>query len=455
MAYIQFLNGAFSQGGGMLKLKNWAIFLLFSYFSTALHAASNANIPDSDWKQVFSSAKSVVDGPVRKHADALKKAYTSNDSEDPLLKDHSKAEFLDRVVQKLYSMNGGFGYASIRGIFMADVLCWVPPQHRSSQGNPTGKRVLFPSVVFITSDDTNPVARPFWEIMSPEKLWNMYPPEHVFHEGRCVFPRPNAPDYGYVENYDKIGSSNGTGSGTSTNGENTGSGGSDAGGTLPGMATQGVCSATQISPHWKTVDGKCWPSCGNAKNLYCESNDCQGYIVASGDACRNASNKKDLQAYNVSTCCLVNLGGGRATADASSDSNSNAQTAESDSVCKEMCDELNSKEDQLAELWKDYRGRRKKRWLGLRREKSCHNIDLEECESLADQIHKAANKSQLNKRFKKECKRFEGCSQIASEIEKASGELEGLRRNYSKRQCEKCKREVTVSGGGLGSGDGS
>ena len=66
-----------------------------------------------------------------------------------------------------------------------------------------------------------------------------------------------------------------------------------------------ICSANQVSPHWKAVGSKCLPSCGNASIIYCNSNNCQGLKVAAGNACQGSSKAHDLEAYDTSQCCMV------------------------------------------------------------------------------------------------------------------------------------------------------
>ncbi len=73
--------------------------------------------------------------------------------------------------------------------------------------------------------------------------------------------------------------------------------------------TSSVCSPDQKLPHWKEIKGKCLPSCGLAKNIYCKKNACRGKIdIISNEAeCKRlqTSNIGVLQLFSYETCCLV------------------------------------------------------------------------------------------------------------------------------------------------------
>ena len=52
------------------------------------------------------------------------------------------------------------------------------------------------------------------------------------------------------------------------------------------------------SPHWGTVEGRCLPSCGGAKNHYCKANNCSGLNT---QRC-NESSVVHLEAYDQPMC---------------------------------------------------------------------------------------------------------------------------------------------------------
>ncbi len=144
----------------------------------------------------LSEAKGIARQIANQYPEALKRAYNSYPKEDGDLKNHSRTEYWDRVVQKLHSIDEGFGYVlDTYGRYRTDLLCFVPSAYRSSQGNPTGNRTEYTGVDFIAGGDP---AWPNWSVWPPEKKRQKYPSGHATHKDRCVFPRPGAPDYGYV-----------------------------------------------------------------------------------------------------------------------------------------------------------------------------------------------------------------------------------------------------------------
>ena len=60
------------------------------------------------------------------------------------------------------------------------------------------------------------------------------------------------------------------------------------------------------APHFKVADGRCLPSCGHAKNLYCQNNDCTGFTISRGDQCKNSNGYAIhlLETHEENTCCL-------------------------------------------------------------------------------------------------------------------------------------------------------
>ncbi len=72
-----------------------------------------------------------------------------------------------------------------------------------------------------------------------------------------------------------------------------------------------VVPSTSIScpnnGHWKNLAEKCVPSCIVAKNIYCATNNCSGFLIGSEESCKKASKKHDLESYDQSHCCLIKL----------------------------------------------------------------------------------------------------------------------------------------------------
>ena len=72
--------------------------------------------------------------------------------------------------------------------------------------------------------------------------------------------------------------------------------------------TEGRCPSDRRNKHWKTVNGKCVPSCGAAKGQYCLTNDCGGHSLESGsEACKGQAGRTGLiplTAFDVDKCCL-------------------------------------------------------------------------------------------------------------------------------------------------------
>ena len=110
-----------------------------------------------------------------------------------------------------------------------------------------------------------------------------------------------------------------------------------------------------------------------------------------------------------------------------------AQPAPTD--CRSLRIQIPELQRRLDEQMKAYRGKRQKKWLGLKRN-SCKNVRL--CETLANAIHLAANNPSMasrldhyKKQFGKNCKDFERCRAIAAEIERIRKDLDASVRAYN------------------------
>ncbi len=333
----------------------------------------------------LSEAKGIVKQMANEYPEALKIAYNSYPrKEDRDLKNHSRTEFWDRVIQKLRSIDPGYCYVRGRdGRHMTDLLGYCPHQYRSSDCNTAagGSLSEFTTLDFISSSSSGGIRKAhFWwgnpgtfesrkarlaEIRKKE-------PNHLPHpiwRGHCVFPRPGAPNYGYVPNHP--GPVVGSGGGSGGTGSGNGSGNGNSNGNTDPNAIKGECGRWQGPsdqscnqgryhrhpghskseyrwtcrdiphtgeigcsesktgggggneeaqcpfpfPHYKKVGGSCLPSCGVSKNIYCAKNDCSGLVIASGPPCTNAGNRKamDLKTYpspKQSPCCLLRLNDG-------------------------------------------------------------------------------------------------------------------------------------------------
>ncbi len=168
-----------------------------------------------------SDAKKVAEDLAKQYASALRVAYNGGLPGGVTTNKHT--EFWDRVIQKLHSLNDGFGYIGHfrsdgkLNVRLADLLCYIPDiQHRPSQGNPTGNTEEFFQVDFIGG---GPDRHLRWSHGSMEERRRLKDNEGKV--GRCVFPRPGAPNYGYVPNHP--GPVVGSGSGTNGGGGNTNS----------------------------------------------------------------------------------------------------------------------------------------------------------------------------------------------------------------------------------------
>ncbi len=316
-----------------------------------------------------SDAKKIAEDMAKQHASALRVAYNGGLPGGVTTNKHT--EFWDRVIQKLHSLNDGFGYIGhIKSdgklnVRLADLLCYIPDtQHRPSQGNPTGNTEEFFQVDFIGG---GPDKHLRWSHGSMEERRRLKDNEGKV--GRCVFPRPGAPNYGYVPNHP--GPVVGSGGGSGGTGSGNGNGNGNSNGNTDPNAIKGECGRWQGPsdqscnqgryhrhpghtnseyrwtcrdiphagetgcsesktgggggneeaqcpspfPHYKKVGGSCLPSCGVSKNIYCAKNDCSGLVIASGPPCTNAGNRKamDLKTYpspKQSPCCLLRLNDG-------------------------------------------------------------------------------------------------------------------------------------------------
>ncbi len=333
----------------------------------------------------LSEAKGIAKQIANEYPEAVKLAYNSYPrKEDRDLKNHSRTEFWDRVIQKLHSIDPGYCYIRSRdGLHRTDLLGYCPHQYRSSDCNTAagGSLAEFTILDFISSSSSGGIRKAhFWwgkpSIFEKRKERvaeiRKKDPNHLPHpigRGHCVFPRPGAPNYGYVPNHPGpvVSSSGGTGGSSSgntdpnaikgecgrwqgpsdescnqgryhrhpghTNSEyrwtcrdiphtgeigcsesKTGGGGGTGSGNgsgptahIPGL-TLPPGAACPNDAHWKEVGGECLPSCGHAKNIYCAKNDCSGLVIANGGSCTNAASKKasDLKSYQ-SPCCLLKL----------------------------------------------------------------------------------------------------------------------------------------------------
>ena len=385
-------NGG-SSGGAMASTRSG---------SSSGGTVSSGSGSSSGTASLISEAKGVVEELARQHADALRVAYNGRIPDG--VTSNERTEFWDRVSQKLhYSLDEGFGYGGRYG----DFFCYIPPEYRASGGNPTGNRVEFTSVDFVSGG--NP-SRLWWSVWPPEKVRQKYPVGHGAHKGRCkVGLRPGAPDYGY-------GSAGGTGDGSQST-------------TASTPPTNGVCGTDQPAPHWKTVGGKCLPSCGHAGSLYCKSNDCASLSLSR----RCEQGDVALESHEPRPCCLV--GNGAADGGGADPSPTSVATD-----CETLRTQIPELQRRLEEQMKAYRGRRQKKWLGLKRN-SCKNVQL--CETLANSIHLAASNPSMasrldhyKKQFGKNCKDFERCRSIAGEIEQIRKDLDASVRAYNKN----CRR---------------
>ena len=113
-----------------------------------------------------------------------------------------------------------------------------------------------------------------------------------------------------------------------------------------------------------------------------------------------------------------------------------AQPAPTD--CRSLRVQIPELQRRLDEQMKAYRGKRQKKWLGLKRN-SCKNVQL--CETLAGAIHLAASNPSMasrlghyKKQFGKNCKDFERCRAITGEIEQIRKDLDASVRAYN-RSC--------------------
>ena len=202
------------------------------------------------------------------------------------------------------------------------------------------------------------------------------------------------------------------------------SGGGDGTAVASPPPANGACGTDRPAPHWKTIGGKCLPSCGHAGNLYCKSNDCS--VLSLSRRCRQGD--VALESHERRPCCLV----GKGTSSASSPTTAGAAPID----CETLRTQIPELQRRLDEQMKAYRGRRQKKWLGLKRN-SCKNVGL--CESLARTIHLAQGNPSMasrldhyKKQFGKNCKDFERCRAIAGEIEQIKKELNEGVRAYNK-----------------------
>ena len=105
--------------------------------------------------------------------------------------------------------------------------------------------------------------------------------------------------------------------------------------------------------------------------------------------------------------------------------------------CRTLRTQIPQLQRQLDEQLKAYRGKRLKKWFGLKRN-SCKNVQL--CETLANAIGLAQQNPSMasridsyRKRFRKSCKDFERCRGIAGAMAQIRGDLDKKIRTYSQR----------------------
>ena len=227
-------------------------------------------------------------------------------------------EFLDRVVQKLHSIDPRFGYRE----------SW-------NLENPDDTSVSFSTIAYFTGvgdpwgaqDDLN-----FVDIIAPTHPKSVYwgLPEDVGHTiNKWVFPRPGSPDYGYGSPLPKAPSEEGQCG--PYRGE---SDASCLSGTFHSfrrdtdteyiwvcrdipyndedicreLKPPPVCLEGQDPPFWKAEGDECLPSCGTAQSTYCRNNDndCAGWFPSRGQAeCSDTQNYDIEELVSFETpCCL-------------------------------------------------------------------------------------------------------------------------------------------------------
>ncbi len=280
----------------------------------------------------------------KKHPGALKVAPNV-----PRISEKTKgSEFQDRVIQKLHSMNPRFGYVknlNLSGQIYSDLLCYS-----IKKGDPKGATSgeLY-AVDFIAGDDGKRFV-----------AWQVHPPEELVAGKRnytCAYPRPGAPDYS-------------SGSSTSQKPAETEAPTSTivgACGTYRGRA-DASCSAGKFHPHPPDTEKEYLWTCRN---------------IPHNGKTRCRQSKRDT-----------------------------ASTSSGDTVSPVGCRTLNTQiyvlRKQLDEYKKAYRGKRVKKWFGLKRD-SCNNVKMkdrekfERCQGLANSIHNtqrdiSASTTEYNKR---------------------------------------------------------
>ena len=202
----------------------------------------------------------------REHPEALKKSGHNT---------REGWEFLDRVIQKLHSVDPRFGYRwRHRARNPNDkIISFDMFAYYEGEGNPQGKTNRSGNLIMVDFIYGASTPNPRLRTWRPEH-WSKDP--NTFSE--WVYPRPGAPNYGYDPNF---------------------------GGSVvdDDSSTQG-CNSNQRTPHWQEVDGVCKPSCGHAGNIYCKANDCSGMGYNYGKICNSDRKVRDLTSYQT-PCCLL------------------------------------------------------------------------------------------------------------------------------------------------------
>ncbi len=313
-------------------------------------SVSDIRSAETELPNVFHIIKKMA----QKHPNALKIAYNAYPDKTPTIKG---SEFQDRVIQKLHSTNPRFGYVKnvdLRRIY-PDLLCYS-----IKKGDPKGATSRSSELYAVDFIAGGHGSRFVW--------WNS--PEGPVAGTRnytCVYPRPGAPDY-----------TSGGGSG-----EKMSAGGTDKG--TPSGTVKGVCATYQSNSDTSCKTGKFHPHPPDTEKEYLWT-------------CRN------IPRSTGKTQCRQSKSETASTTPAS--------TSSGDKVSPVDCRTLNTQmyvlRKQLDEHLKSYKGKRVKKWFGLKRD-SCNNVKMkdrekfERCRGLASSIHNTredlnANIREYNKR---------------------------------------------------------
>ncbi len=276
----------------------------------------------------------IIKEMANKHPDALKVAHNA----PPRKATIKGSEFQDRVIQKLHSTNPRFGYVknlNLSGKIYSDLLCYS-----IKKGDPKGatSAELY-AVDFIAGGEGK---RFVW--------WKVHPPEELVAGKRnytCAYPRPGAPDYG---------------SGSSTSQKPTET-------EAPTSTIVGACG---------TYRGRADASCSAGKFHPHPPDTEKEYLWT----CRN------IPRSTGKTQCRQSKSETASTTPASTSSGDTVSSVD----CKTLNTQMYVLRKQLDEHLKSYKGKRVKKWFGLKRD-SCNNVKMkdrekfERCQGLANSIH--------------------------------------------------------------------